>query len=183
MIYAKSESGLQAVKDRHAVDLTRAQRSVLILIDGKRSVREVLEATATLGVTATDVELLVQRGLVVVASGGMSLNGSAGGASLNGSSGGAGRVTATGDGAASGSGDPAAPDLTDDERARRYRVAYPLATQLTAKLGLKGFRLNLAVEEAAGFEGLVDLLPRLRSALGSEGVRPLESVLIGDPLQ
>ena len=43
MIYAKSESGLQAVKDRHAVDLTRAQRSVLILIDGKRSVREVLE--------------------------------------------------------------------------------------------------------------------------------------------
>ena len=71
MIYAKSESGLQAVKDRHAVDLTRAQRSVLILIDGKRSVGEVLEATATLGVTATDVELLVQRGLVVVASGGI----------------------------------------------------------------------------------------------------------------
>ena len=79
--------------------------------------------------------------------------------------------------------DDAAVPLSEEERVRRYRVAYPLATQLTAKLGLKGFRLNLAVEEAAGFEGLVDLLPRLRSALGSEGVRPLESVLIGDPLQ
>ena len=58
-------------------------------------------------------------------------------------------------------------------------VAYPLATQLTAKLGLKGFTLNLAVESAQGFDGLVELLPRLRSALGDEGVRPLQAVLQG----
>jgi len=35
----------------------------------------------------------------------------------------------------------------------RYAEAYPIATQLTADLGLRGFRLNLAVEAALDYEG------------------------------
>ena len=69
MIYTKSETGLHAIKDRHAVDITRAQRSALILFDGKRSLREVLDATASLGVTASDVEVLVASGLLQPSAG------------------------------------------------------------------------------------------------------------------
>ena len=68
--------------------------------------------------------------------------------------------------------------LTDDERAHRYSRAYPLATQLTADLGLRGFKLNLAVESAQGFDGLVALLPRLRTAVGDDRLRPLEDALL-----
>ena len=164
MIYTKSETGLHAIKDRHAVDITRAQRSALILFDGKRSLREVLDATASLGVTASDVEVLVASGLLqpsAAVPGAARFEGSAA----------ASQTAARPD-------DAAAP-LSEEERVRRYRVAYPLATQLTAKLGLKGFTLNLAVESAQGFDGLVELLPRLRGALGDEGVRPLQAVLQG----
>ena len=54
-----------------------------------------------------------------------------------------------------------------------------LATQLTASLGLKGFKLNLAVEAAQGLEGLVELLPRLHAAVGDERLRPLKRALEG----
>ena len=73
---------------------------------------------------------------------------------------------------------PVAPN-NDQERIRRYQKAYPLATQLTAKLGLRGFRLNLAVEAADGFEGLVELLPKLRTAVGEERLAPLKAALEG----
>ena len=73
---------------------------------------------------------------------------------------------------------PVAPN-TPEERMRRYQKAYPLATQITAKLGLRGFRLNLAVESAQGFEGLVALLPKMRAAVGDEGIAPLRAALEG----
>ncbi len=64
MMYSKSDLGLRAMKDRHAVDITRVQRSVLILFDGHRSVRAVLEATAALGATVGDIDQLVALGLL-----------------------------------------------------------------------------------------------------------------------
>ncbi|GAB1382917.1 hypothetical protein MASR1M50_12370 [Burkholderiales bacterium] len=228
MIYTKSETGLHAIKDRHAVDITRAQRSALILFDGKRSLREVLDATASLGVTACGITQ-AQRSALILLDGMRSLrevldataslhaigltrraprgaqrsappvrrqaqpargagrDGIAGCHRLRrGGAGGQRPAAAIGcragrravDGLARRPDDAAVP-LSEEERVRRYRVAYPLATQLTAKLGLKGFTLNLAVESAQGFDGLVELLPRLRSALGDEGVRPLQAVLQG----
>lgn len=62
---------------------------------------------------------------------------------------------------------------------RRYQKAYLLATQITAKLGLRGFRLNLAVESAQGFEGLVALLPKMRAAVGDERIKPMVDALEG----
>ena len=167
MLYTKSEAGMRAMKDRHAEDITRGQRSALILFDGQRSVRAVLDATAALGVSAADVDALVSKGLLQ-------------------------RVGAPDEADASAAqGDPSAPAsssstagsaaplaLTDDERAHRYSRAYPLATQLTADLGLRGFKLNLAVESAQGFDGLVALLPRLRTAVGDDRLRPLENALL-----
>jgi hypothetical protein len=48
----------------------------------------------------------------------------------------------------------------------RYQAAYPIAIQLTAGLGLRGFRLNLAVESARGYADLAALAPKMRDALG-----------------
>src|SRR6185369_5498910 len=48
----------------------------------------------------------------------------------------------------------------------RYAEAYPIATRLTAELGLRGFRLNLAVEAAANYEGLLEVAAKIREAVG-----------------
>ncbi len=160
------------MKDRHAVDITHGQRSALILFDGHRSVRDVLEATGPLGVTTADIDALVSRGLLQPAEGGtVSAHAAPAVAAAPSRS-----VTAPA---------PATPaaapgGLTDEERVRRYRIAYPLATELTAKLGFKSFRLNMAVEAAHGYEGLLELMPRIRAATSDVRLlRPLEDALAG----
>ena len=168
MLYTKSDAGAQAIKDRHAVEITRGQRSALILFDGQRSVRAVLDATAALGVTAADVDALVAMGL-------LRRVGAIDGESVTDAS----EETPTPEPIQADASLAASPELSDEERARRYRLVYPLATQLTAHLGLRGFTLNLAVESAQGFDGLTALLPRLRAAVGDERLRPLEDALQG----
>ena len=59
----------------------------------------------------------------------------------------------------------------------RYALAYPLASRLTAGLGLRGFRLNLAVEAAAGYEDLVALSAKIREAVGADKFAPLALAL------
>lgn len=75
--------------------------------------------------------------------------------------------------------DPPVASGTPGELTRRYQKAYPLATQITAKLGLHGLHLNLAVESSQGFEGPVALLPKLRAAVGDEGIKPMVDALEG----
>ncbi|MCJ0761755.1 hypothetical protein [Variovorax terrae] len=149
MPYTKTETGQQALKDR-SVALTPRQRSAFILFDGKRSLVEVLKATAGLGVTAEDVEYLVQTGLLAGAPGdpGIPLA------------------------------EPAAAPAGGQASAQeRYQRAYPIATQLTASLGLRGFRLNLAVEATGSYEQLLALAPKIREAVGPEKFQPLERAL------
>jgi hypothetical protein len=59
----------------------------------------------------------------------------------------------------------------------RYKQAKPLATKLTAGLGLRGFRLNLAVEAAGGYDELLTLLPKIKDAVGATACVELERVL------
>jgi hypothetical protein len=59
----------------------------------------------------------------------------------------------------------------------RYQEAKPLATKLTAGLGLRGFRLNLAVESAGGFDELLALLPKIKDAVGAVACAELERTL------
>jgi len=162
MKYIKTELGQQAFKARSPLFSVR-QRTAFIMFDGQKSVEQVLASGAALGLTQDDVDHMVAQGFLAMA---------------------AGEAQKAADEATKAAAAQAVAESFKSHTAQdRYKEALPIATKLTASLGLRGFRLNLAVEEAAGFEGLVDLLPRLRSALGSEGVRPLESVLIGDPLQ
>jgi hypothetical protein len=62
---------------------------------------------------------------------------------------------------------------------QRYQDAYPIATQLTASLGLRGFRLNLAVEAAGSYEQLAELAPKIKDAVGADKFVPLERALHG----
>ncbi|HSV45081.1 MAG TPA: hypothetical protein VLJ58_04740 [Ramlibacter sp.] len=68
----------------------------------------------------------------------------------------------------------AAPDLSNAER---FSQAYGLATQLAGSLGLRGYRLTLAVEAAADCAQLRLLVPRLQEAVGAGRCGDLERVL------
>jgi len=160
MRYAKTEAGQLAFKTRSA-QLTARQRSAFILFDGKKSAGEVLAMTAGLGVSHADVEHMLAYGFLqeVGASDPTS------------------RSSRRSHSAAVEEVDqpvPEQPRLTPQER---YARAWPIATQLTASLGLRGFKLNLAIEAAADYEGLRDLLPKIREAVGVEKVKPLEQAL------
>ena len=168
MTYVKTESGAHAIKDRHATRITRPQRAALILFDGHRSAGAVMDATAALGVTRADIEELISLGLIATSP---TPHRPADAPPTDfASSTLVGRVSEM----------PAlATPQSESERVRCYQKAYPLATQITAKLGLRGFKLNLAVEAAQGYDGLVVLLPKIRAAVGDERVRPLRDALEG----
>ena len=168
MIYTKTETGQQVVKDR-SVALTPRQRSAFILFDGKRSVDGVLAATAGMGVTLEDIQFMAERGLLAVLQGGAVA---------------AAPVTSAASAAPALAGapvqDPApAPAVVRSSRTNqeRYQDAYPIATALTANMGLRGFRLNLAVEGAGSYEKLLELSPKIRDAVGDEKFARLDRAL------
>ena len=156
MHLVKTEAGQKVFKDR-SVQLSPRQRSAFIIFDGKRTVDEVLSATAGLGLTRVDIDQMVDLGLLVELL------------------------------------DSVEPVVREPEQALqplggmvelgeaqlRYSRAYPLATQLTAGMGLRGFRLNLAVEAAGSYSQLVALFPKIREAAGSDKSSQLERALAG----
>ena len=142
MIPVKTPTGQQVLKDR-SVPLTPRQRAALIVIDGKRTIAEVLQ---TSGLDPDDVQRLFALGLVADTS-----------------------VIANPQAA-----EARKPARTPQER---YAAAYPIATKLTASLGLRGVRLNLAVEAATCHEELVAVAIRIREAVGPERFAPLDAAL------
>lgn len=154
MKYVKTELGQQAFKTRSAL-LSSRQRAAFILFDGIKSHEQVLAATAGMGITAEDIAYLLREGLI---------------AEVPGSS------TASVPGVSEAS--TQAPPVTSDRTPQqRYAAAMPLATKATASLGLRGFRLNLAVEAASGYEDLLALLPRIQDAVGEKACVELERAL------
>ena len=59
----------------------------------------------------------------------------------------------------------------------RYQRAYPMASQLAGSLGLRGYRLSLAVEAATEWSMLEALIPQLRDAVGRERFEPLRQTM------
>ncbi|WP_336692041.1 hypothetical protein [Delftia acidovorans] len=171
MHFVKTSAGQQAFKERHA-DLSPRLRSAFLLFDGQRSLAQVLESVAGMGVTQDEILALVERewlaprdaaeprlGVVAVAV--PSVPAATAAAALPADSAGE------------------APAQSEPSLAVRYRNAYPLAVAITADLGLKGFRLNLAVEAAMGYDQLVALAPRLREAASPANYLPLHEALFG----
>ncbi|QIL81094.1 hypothetical protein G7047_15185 [Diaphorobacter sp. HDW4A] len=156
MIYVKTQAGQQALKERHA-SLAPRQRSAFILFDGKRTLAQVLEATAPMGITAQDVQGMVDQGLLEPAT-------TAAAASTN-------TPTAA---TPSGFGTESLRSSSD-----RYQDAYRIATELTSGLGLRGLPLTLAVEAAGGYRELLALAPKIRAAVGDAKYARLEQALNG----
>lgn len=154
MLIVKTETGHKVMKDR-SVALTPRQRSAFILFDGKRTLEQVLAATAPAGVTREDIDTLFELGLVADA---------------------APQETAAEVAAAH-----AQAEAVEHHKHRtpqeRYAEAYPIATRLTSALGLRGFRLNLAVEGAVNYEQLLEVAPKIREAVGPEKYQPLDNAL------
>ena len=164
MIYAKTALGQAALQDRSA-GLTPRQRSAFILFDGKRRSAEVLRMTSGVGITQSDLDHLLSLGLLA-------------------SSTPAEQAT------------PSESEISDPAKASKtalssqmvngipslsaqahYSMAYPIAARLTAGLGLRGFRLNLAVEAAGDLDKLKELAPRIKEAVGAEKFKALDEAL------
>jgi len=154
MLIVKTELGHRVMKDR-SVALTPRQRSAFILFDGHRTLDQVMKATQAVGVAQEDVDKLFELGLVEDAT--------------------------TEAQAAQEAREKAREDAIEHHKHRtpqeRYAEAYPIATALTAQLGLFGFRLNLAVEAAANYEALLALSPKILAAVGPEKFKPLDRAL------
>lgn len=153
MSIVKTEAGLQVMKDR-SVPLTPRQRSVFILIDGKRSMQELLTASAAMGVAPEDIEQLFELGLITDSA----------------------PRSSPAETASTVAQEDASKDAARSPM-QRYQEAYPIATRLTAALGLRGFRLNLAVEAAGNYEQLLELAPRIREAVGADKFAALDRAL------
>jgi hypothetical protein len=172
MILVKTEAGHQALKDR-SVRLTPRQRSAFILFDGKRSVNEVLEAG--MGIAREDIDQMIELGLLGQVGGSSSAANAAADAKLA-----VPDVPVPASAAAPTPAQSASQPLNSGRSSQqRYKDAYPIATQLTGSLGLRGFRLNLSVEGTSTYEELVELLPKIRAVVGPEKVAALESALVG----
>ncbi|MGJ7494302.1 hypothetical protein ACSFA8_04435 [Variovorax sp. RT4R15] len=177
MILVKTEGGQQAFRDR-TVRLTPRQRSAFILCDGKRTIEEV--QAAGMNIEREDLDQMIELGLL----------GPIDGAPI---------VTAHAPAAqaepppvAAPAPRPAlvavpapatAPAAAPADGARslqqRYKDAYPIATRLSGSLGLRGFRLNLAVEGTSNYEELLALAPKIRAAVGPEKAAEFDRALIG----
>ncbi|MEI8171696.1 MAG: hypothetical protein WCG50_18630 [Rhodoferax sp.] len=155
MKYSKTEVGQQAFKARSNLFSAR-QRSAFILFDGVKLSAQVLTATSGLGISQLDIDHLVALGFLVAAPSAVPL-------------------IAGNDAALT------VPELPVSTRTpqERYSTAMPLATKLTASLGLRGFRLNLAVEAASGYADLLALLPRIQDAVGVKPCVELARALKG----
>ncbi|OYU44103.1 MAG: hypothetical protein CFE44_14755 [Burkholderiales bacterium PBB4] len=166
MLLIKTDAGQAAFKER-SNRFSARQRSMFILVDGKKTSAQLLQATAGMGVTQADIDHLVDEGFLRldVPSGGW-----------------AGAVVSS---------DtepmplrqpepdvPSEPPLELSEE-QRYLMAKNIATKLTANLGLKGFLLNLSVESASGYQALVDLFPQIQKAVGEKAARELYRALKG----
>ena len=143
------------------------QRSAFILFDGKRDVQEVLKATAGLGITPDDVTHLVSLGLLALSLAAASVPPAPANA-------GAASPPAPSSAAAVPAGPGGLPTVFAQAH---YSKAYPIATRLTAGLGLRGFRLNLAVEAAGNLDKLRELAPRIKEAVGAEKFLELHNAL------
>lgn len=151
-ILRKTPLGQQAFKERSAV-LAGGRRSAFLLCDGVRTAAEVLDSTKGLGVQQADIDALLELGLLEpIAASPIELSPS-----------------------------PAGAQAAPGERLpqERYAEGYTIATELTGKLGLKGFHLNLAVEATTCYDDLVAVAPRIRDAVGLERYAPLEHALFG----
>ncbi|MGE8319951.1 MAG: hypothetical protein ACN6O3_14480 [Comamonas sp.] len=155
-ILKKTAFGSQALKSRDPV-LPQRLRAAFILFDGHKSVAQVAALLPTAGpgaLNAEDVQSLLESGLLEA------IADTPRAAPLEPIA------------------EPAPDPLSPSEQHQRYLHAYPLVNTLVVDLGLRGLRLQAALDKTQGYDGLVALLPRLREAVAAPKLQPLEKLLL-----
>ncbi len=163
MLLVKTPAGQLALKDRHG-GLTPRQRSAFILFDGRRTVGQVLAATAAMGITMDDVQAMIDQGLLESPDGRPLVRPQAAPAAER---------------SAAEPGEVPVPAPAAMAMADRYQGAYRVATELTSGAGLRGFRLNLAVEGRATSRNSPRWPRRSASWSAREKYRRLQDALFG----
>ena len=157
MRYIKTDAGKQAISER-STSLSSRQRSALIIVNGERSLEVLLKMVEGLGITMADLEHMESEGLIAKIQ----------------------EEATVSIGIAPTRSVAIDSYVQVGEAQLRYSRAYPLATQITAKMGLRGFRLNLAVEAAGSYSQLIELFPKIKEAVGAEKAMTLEKALRGE---
>jgi hypothetical protein len=150
-IYAKTELGLQEIRDRK-LNLPIALRGLLILIDGKRTVAEVLVKASMLKLDARAIIALERGGLIAKRFSAPSV------------------VAGP---AAAGS-----PQRTEDEIERYMQAQQMMSDAINAHLGFRGYGLMMRLQKTATVRDLHDLLPDFAKALVKRlGIEPAAPIV------
>jgi len=137
MALSKTDAGRDEIRDRSR-KLAAGLRSILLMVDGKRSEQELRELIAALHAPADAIEQLTSLGLIA-----RQMSTTAGAGSTNATTA---RIEAV--------------------AADRYNMLYTLLTEsIRAHLGLKGYFVQLKVERCTDAEALSALLPEIATAL------------------
>ena len=151
-IYAKTEDGIRELKERK-LNLPIALRSLLIMIDGKRSVADVLKRAQALHVDLSAVAALERAGLIAKRFSAPSVAE-------------AGAVSVA---------------RSEDEVERFIAAQKRISDLLNEHLGFRGYLMMMRLQRAENLRGLHDLLPDVAKALvkriGIEAATPVVSEL------
>ena len=149
-IYAKTELGVRELK-QHDRNLPLPLRSLLIMIDGNRTVADVLDKARALRLDDNAFETLTLQGLIAPK---FSVPGAA-------------------------SNSTAEPQRSEDEVERYLRAQQMMSDAINGHLGFRGYGLMMRLQKAANLHELHDL-PRdfaavLVKRMGIEGATPIVS--------
>ncbi|QMV73561.1 hypothetical protein HS961_12395 [Comamonas piscis] len=173
LILKKTDKGMEALRARDPA-LPHRMRPAFIMFDGQKSIEQVMALSTSAGgqlQVLEDIKQLLQQGLLELLRSG---DASQLAASTNELIDSLAIPAPTAPPAAA----VAAPATISDP-GERYIKAYAAASQLVSGLGLKGFRLQLQLEKAQGYDGLVAVLPKLREVIDAKKLRPIEAILFG----
>jgi hypothetical protein len=142
-IYGKTELGLAELRERK-LNLPVTLRSLLILIDGNRTVGEVLENARALRLDERALAALERGGLIARRFSAPSGAAAANAASVPGR---------------------AEPARSEDEIERYRRAQQLMSDVISEHLGFRGYGLMLRLQKTANVRDLHDLLPDVAKAL------------------
>jgi hypothetical protein len=147
-IYAKTDEGTRELKERQR-NLPIALRSILIMIDGSRTVAEVLERARALRVDASAFASLEREGLIAK------------------------RFSAP-----SAAESATVPVARSEGEVQRFLTAQQkISDSINAHLGFRGYLMMMRLQRASNLRDLHDLLPDLAQALvkrmGADTATPL----------
>ncbi|TAL65818.1 MAG: hypothetical protein EPN79_11750 [Burkholderiaceae bacterium] len=154
MRYTKAAAAQTALKDR-SLALSVRQRSIFIVLDGTRTIEDL--RGCGFDVPQGDIDRLLELGLISQVAEPIL-------ASLH-------------ETVYAGSGEGPQRTRSPATEWQRFNTAYPVAVRLTARLGLSGFRLNLAVEATCDVQQLEGLIGQVRATVGAKEFAELELAL------